>query len=99
MKGKIVVFNPPWKSYGETVQYRVRGASESARLGAVAALVRSVTPISLDTPHTGHQEYEQGVPQVPVACITPADANMLARMQARGEKIVIQLHMEGRNAG
>lgn len=51
----------------------------------------------MDSPHTGQQNYEEGVKKIPVAAITPADANMLERMQAREEEIVIELKMEGQN--
>lgn len=44
VKGKIVLFNKVWTTYGETVTYRVWGASYAAKYGAVGVLVRSVTP-------------------------------------------------------
>ena len=69
-EGRIVVFNQqcdwaaaPDGCYGSTATYRVDGPSEAAKVGAVAALVRSLTPDSLDTPHTGVQHYQDGVPQ------------------------------------
>ncbi|XP_008846086.1 carboxypeptidase Q-like [Nannospalax galili] len=46
-RGKIVVYNQPYVSYGMTVQYRVRGAAEAAKVGAVASLIRSVTSLSI----------------------------------------------------
>ena len=52
-RGKIVVYNAPFTTYGATVQYRGLGPSRAARYGALAALVRSVTPVSLQSPHTG----------------------------------------------
>jgi carboxypeptidase Q len=58
--GKIVVYNVPFTNYGATVQYRHNGASQAARYGAVAAIVRSVTPVSLQTPHTGGMAYAEG---------------------------------------
>ncbi|XP_053323174.1 carboxypeptidase Q [Spea bombifrons] len=92
-KGKIVVYNQPFVSYGETVQYRAYGASEAAKVGAVASLIRSITPFSVYSPHTGWQDYQKDVPKIPTACITIEDAEMLARMASRGEKIVILLKM------
>lgn len=47
-EGKIVVFNQPFVSYGETVAYRSHGASEAAKAGAVATLIRSITPLSIN---------------------------------------------------
>jgi carboxypeptidase Q len=93
-RGRIVVFDVPFTTYGATVRYRVGGASAAARAGAVAALVRSVTPYSMQTPHTGGMRYEEGVPRVPAAAITLEDAAMLHRMQSRGERPVVRLRME-----
>lgn len=47
-KGKIVVYNQPFVSYEETVAYRADGASEAAKVGAVASLIRSITPFSIN---------------------------------------------------
>jgi carboxypeptidase Q len=92
-KGKIVLFNVPFTSYGATVQYRSTGAIEAAKAGAVASLVRSVTPFSMRTPHTGGMRYDSTVNRIPHAAITVEDAEMIARMQARGEKVVVRLSM------
>ena len=64
-KGKIVLYNVPFTTYGKTVQYRYRGASEAAKVGAIASLVRSVGPYSMNTPHTGTSAYEKGVKKIP----------------------------------
>ncbi|MDZ7773701.1 MAG: M28 family metallopeptidase [Balneolaceae bacterium] len=92
--GKIVLYDVPFTSYGQTVRYRTQGAIEAARAGAVASLVRSVGPYSMQTPHTGNSSYEEGVPRIPHAAITLEDAAMLHRMQERGERIEIRLEMD-----
>lgn len=95
--GKIVVFVPEWVSYGVTVQYRSKGASVASKKGAVAALVRSITPFSIGSPHTGMQTYEKGVNEIPVAAVTVEDAEMLLRLYRRGVPISIRLEMDDRN--
>ncbi len=101
--GKIVVYDAPFTDYGETVAYRWAGAKEAARVGAVAALVRSITPTSLSTPHTGGMGYDDGVPPIPpipAAAITVEDAATLHRLAQQGN-VPIRLHlkMEARKMG
>ncbi|XP_070690922.1 carboxypeptidase Q-like [Pempheris klunzingeri] len=95
-EGKIVVFNQPFVNYDETVAYRSKGASEAAKLGAVATLIRSITPFSINSPHTGWQDYEVGVKHIPTACITIEDAELMWRMAQRGQVIVVRLKMEAK---
>jgi carboxypeptidase Q len=92
--GRIVLFDAPFTTYGETVRYRSAGASAAAKVGAVASLIRSVTPYSQQTPHTGQMRYEEGVRKIPHAAITVEDAEMLHRMQDRGQRIEVVLKMD-----
>jgi carboxypeptidase Q len=96
VRGKIVVYNVPFTTYGATVQYRGGGASRAARYGAAAALVRSVTPVSLQTPHTGALRYAEDQPKIPSAALTIEAAETLQRMQGRGERIRLRLKMEAK---
>ena len=96
VRGKIVVYNAPFTTYGQTVQYRSNGASRAARYGAVAALVRSVTPVSLQSPHTGAMRYAEDQPRIPTAAITIEGAEMLQRMQERGDRVRLRLKMEAK---
>lgn len=102
-RGKIVLFNvpfdttiPPFTAYGRAVVYRAVGADSASALGAVAMLVRSVTPSSLRSPHTGGMSpYDSTgrIREIPGAAISVEDAEMLQRMQDRGERIVVRLTM------
>ena len=80
-----------------SVAYRNHGAYEASKVGGVASLIRSVAPFSINSPHTGWQDYKNGTAKIPTACITIEDAEMLSRMAARGDKIVIHLYMEAQN--
>jgi carboxypeptidase Q len=95
-RGRIVLFDVPFTTYGETVEYRSRGASAAARAGAVASLLRSVGPFSMQTPHTGNMRYEDDAPRIPHAAVTGEDASMMRRMQERGQRIQVHLRMEAR---
>ncbi|MDZ7756034.1 M28 family peptidase [Rhodohalobacter sp.] len=94
VEGKIVLFNAEFTSYGRTVQYRTNGAIEAARHGAVASLIRSVTPYSMQTPHTGVMYYDEEVKKIPHAAITIEDAMLIQRLYDRGEPIEIRLKMD-----
>ena len=96
VNGRIVLFNVPFTTYGETVPYRGSGASRAAALGAVAALVRSVGPPGLRTPHTGALRYTPGQPRIPAASIAAEDAERLQRMQDRGTRVRVRLKMDAR---
>ncbi|EYC07448.1 hypothetical protein Y032_0070g440 [Ancylostoma ceylanicum] len=89
LRGKIVVTAQKWTGYGPTVKFR-RIANEAAKYGASAVLVRSVTPFSLYTPHTGAGA--RGSP-IPAACITTEEADMITRWSDRGKKVVIRLNI------
>jgi carboxypeptidase Q len=95
-KGRIVLFNVPYTSYGETVQYRANGASMAARHGAVGMLVRAVGPIGHRTPHTGGMAYAADAPRIPAAAISVEDAQRLQRLAARGVTVRVRLKMEAR---
>jgi carboxypeptidase Q len=105
-RGKIVLFNhpfdttvAPFAAYGEAVRYRGAGADSGKAVGAVAVLVRSVTPRSLNTPHTGGMSYgdtSRSAHNIPAAAITVEGAEMLQRMQDRGERVVVRLKMSAR---
>jgi Zn-dependent M28 family amino/carboxypeptidase len=96
VEGKIVLFNVPYEGYGRTVTFRTGGASRAARLGAVAMLVRSITPVSLQSPHTGALEYAPGIPKIPAAAVTLEDAALIQRLVDAGNTVAVHLEMEAR---
>jgi len=95
-RGRIVLLNVAFTSYGDTVRYRRRGASRAARHGAVAVLVRSIGPDGLRLPHTGALDYDASSPRIPAAAISSEDADTIDRMASRGERVVVRLRMDGR---
>lgn len=104
LRGKIVLVNqkmPPFdhdhdeSHYGTAVRPRGEGASRAAKHGAKALLIRSVTAVSLDTPHTGSLRYSDDAPKIPAAAITHEGAELLARLAAKGE-VKVQLSLGAR---
>jgi carboxypeptidase Q len=94
VRGRIVLYDVPFKSYGETVRYRSQGANRAAQRGAVAVLVRSIGPVSLRTPHTGAMgNYVDSIPKVPAAAVTIEDATLMHRLLGRGQRVRVHLEM------
>ncbi|MCZ6507344.1 MAG: M20/M25/M40 family metallo-hydrolase, partial [Acidobacteria bacterium] len=96
VEGRIVLYAVEWEGYGRTVQFRSRGPSRAAALGAVAALTRSATGHSLSTPHTGALRYDEEQPQIPAAAVTVEDAAWMRRMAELGHEVTVHLEMEAR---
>ncbi len=102
-KGKIVLFDhpfpldrTPFEGYGDAVAYRGRAPVAAAKVGAVAALIRSVASFSIQSPHTGSTRYDTTVTRIPAAALSVEDAELLHRMQDRGEQPVVTLRMDAR---
>ncbi len=93
VKGKIVVYNQSFLNYGQSVQYRTHGASRASKYGAVASLIHAVSPNASRNLHTGMMVYNDSVPKIPNATISPEDAMLLNRLQDYGITPKIKLIM------
>ncbi len=86
VRGKMVFFNQPFENelyntfegYSKSGKYRVYGAVEAAKKGAIGAIIRSATNVLDDYPHTGVMRYAEGIPKIPAVCISTLDANVLS---------------------
>ncbi len=93
VSGKFVLYDVPFTTYGATVQFRGSGASRGAALGAIGAFVRSVTPVSLGTPHTGALRYAEDQPKIPAAAMTLEDASWIHRLTESGTTVSLEMRM------
>ena len=96
IQGKIVLYNEEYRGYGPTRVYRATGAARAAEFGAVAALVRSATPLAMQIPHTGLMNYDEKQPKIPAAAVSPEDAMMMARLIDEGVPVTVHLEMSAR---
>jgi hypothetical protein len=77
--------------YGAIVgPMRVTGASEAAKRGAVALLIRSIGTDNHRVPHTGLMQYAKDAPKIPAAALSNPDADQLERLAAKGP---VKLHL------
>jgi carboxypeptidase Q len=93
--GRIILFNEIFDkrmaaagrggaAYEEAVVYRGRGAAAAAKLGAVAALVRSVGGADYRLPHTGYS----APAGIPTAAISVEDAELLWDLTRQGRVVM-----------
>ena len=100
LKGKIAFVNQKMvrakdgSGYGPVSTLRRTGASEAARKGAVAIVIRSVGTDSDRLPHTGMMRYEDGIAKIPAAALSVPDADLLANMLKRGKPVSIELNID-----
>jgi carboxypeptidase Q len=88
IKGKIVFYNYKFRedfintfqAYGDAVRYRGGGASQAAKYGAAAVIVRSMSHSTDNNPHTGSLRYDTTLPKIPAVAIGLRDADWLDSM-------------------
>lgn len=103
IKGKIVFYNvffnqknlSTGKSYGETVNYRWAGPSKAAKYGAIATIVRSMSSINNNFPHTGAMGYDSTISKnkIPCCAISFSDADKLAEQLKKNPAMLLNLKM------
>ena len=92
IQGKIVFFNRPMdntkirtmEAYGGAVDQRVQGPAKASEYGAVGALVRSMTTLIDEWPHTGVTHFKEGVTPIPAMAIATIDAELLSGLLKKG---------------
>ncbi len=97
--GKVVFFRRPMdhtyfrpgKAYGSNSELRVRGASAAAKYGAVAVIVRSLTMIQNDLPHTGIMRYDTTQPRIPAFAVSTNSADTLDKWLLDDPKLSVFL--------
>lgn len=100
VKGKIVFYNfrmdprhiNTFRAYGEAGIYRSQGPSRAAALGAIGVIVRTLSPVIDDNPHTGATRYEESKPKIPAVAISTLGAEELSK--AIAAKQVKQVYMK-----
>lgn len=101
VQGKIVFFNRPmdptqintFAAYGGAVNQRASGASEAAKYGAVAAVVRSMGVNIEEYPHTGGMRYDAKVTtKIPAVAISTKHAELLSKLLKDDKDL--QLYLE-----
>lgn len=97
VKGKIVFYNyrmdpryiNTFQAYGEAGAYRSQGPSRAAAMGAVGVIVRTLSPVLDDNPHTGATRYDEGKPKIPAVAISTNGAVELSKLiQAKKVKSI-----------
>lgn len=101
IKGKIVFYNRPmdqaeyntFNAYGGCVDQRYSGAANAAKYGAIAVMVRSVTHAKDQNAHTGSMKYEENGIKIPAVAVSTLDANLMASLLKKGQKVNIKLNV------
>jgi len=105
LEGKIVFISgrmkkaPDGAGYGPANQKRRQGATEAAKRGAIAVVIRSVGTDSHRFPHTGMMRYADDVKKIPIAALSAPDADQLERTLEREEVVSLKMTLTPRWLG
>lgn len=93
VKGKIIFYNyrmdprhiNTFRAYGEAGVYRSQGPSRAAAMGAIGVIVRTLSPVLDDHPHTGATRYDEDKPKIPAVAISTNGAVELSGLISAGK--------------
>jgi len=84
--------------YSRAMLARVAGAVEAARRGALAVAIRSIGTDQDRIAHTGAMLYDAQVARIPALAVSVPDANLIARLHARGHTLRMQFNLQANSA-
>lgn len=79
------------RGYGVAVGARVSGASEAAKKGAIAYIMRSVGTDDHRIAHTGLMMYQEDVAKIPAVALSNPDADLLLNSLKRDKPVIFSL--------
>lgn len=102
VEGKIVFYNTymdhslisTFNAYGRAVNYRWAGAMRAAEYGAVATVMRSVTLLRDNYPHTGAMGYGESTVKIPSAALSWQAADLLHSNLQSGSPVFLDLYLD-----
>ena len=101
LEGQIVFISghmeraPDGAGYGPANRKRRSGASEAAKRGAAAVIIRSVGTDSHRFAHTGQMRYDPAIKAIPIGALSAPDADQLERAMLAAKEIdePVELHL------
>lgn len=105
VSGKIVyldqAFDPTiintFDAYSACASNRFTSASNAARYGAVAFVLRALASNTDHHPHTGSMRYEEGTVKIPAAAIATQDADVLVGLLEKDPNLMLHLKLHCQN--
>lgn len=78
-----------YQSYSSSVNQRVWGAVEAAKLGATGVIIRSVSTAKDFFPHTGIVRYVDSIPKISAIAVSTLDADILYNSYLQDSNITV----------
>jgi len=99
VKDKIIFYNRAFDQrniqtgagYGGVVDQRSQGASQGAKYGALAIVMRSASSSFDDAPHTGALNYAEDIPRIPAGALGVQSAILLSQELKKQPNLELQL--------
>lgn len=102
LKGKVAFIDHAMRQtqdgsgYGPYGNVRRKGPTIASRKGAAGAVIRSAGTDGHRNPHTGVTVWDKDATPIPAGAVSNPDADLIARIAARGQPLTIDLTLEGK---